>query len=201
MLRAILGVFLIGCGGTAPEHREIVDLHDEFDDGHVVLTSASGNGSSSGSAVTGQLVANTTSALRVSVSLRRPIYLANSGRGQSMIALQVYMSDNRYTSDGTTAFITLPPGAATPVVFVAFCMDFEKDNPTARDRLSVSQVPSAILPVVANVNQYLATNPDADVTSAAQTAIWLAQGVNIRTIRSRFTVTAADEALARRFLM
>jgi hypothetical protein len=202
MNRLMLTMLIVGCAvGPEPPHREVVDLHDELDDGHVNLTSASGNGSSSGSSITARLVSATPSPLRIDVVLSRPIYLANTGRGQNMIALQVYLSDNSYATDGTDAFITLPGQTATPVVFVAFCMDFEKDNPTALDQFFVAEVPTSVLPVVERINRYAAANPDADIVAAAQAAIWLAQGVTIRAIRSRFNVTPADEALARQFLM
>ena len=43
-------------------------------------------------------------------------------------------------------------------------------------------------------------NPDADVTVAAQLAIWLVQGVDTAAIRSKFEFTPADERLARTFI-
>jgi hypothetical protein len=117
-----------------------------------------------------------------------------------MVALHVYMRGGGFYTQGTDSFITLAPDSRLSVQFVAFCMDFEKDNPTAEDRFSVAAMPAELLPVLANIRGYVMANPEIDVTSAAQVAIWLFQGVSIRDIRSRFAVTPEDEVLARQFI-
>jgi hypothetical protein len=62
-------------------------------------------------------------------------------------------------------------------------------------------MPAGVGRVIRNISAYMVANPDADVVAAAQTAIWLAQGVSLRAIESRFAVTPQDVALARQFGM
>ena len=53
---------------------------------------------------------------------------------------------------------------------------------------------------MANIRAYVIANPGADVTVAAQAAIWLVQRKSISEIRTRFPVTPAEERLARNFI-
>lgn len=50
---------------------------------------------------------------------------------------------------------------------------------------------------MARISAYIASNPDTDVTVAAQLAIWLAQDETPADIGARFPFTPADERLAR----
>ena len=196
-------LFLLACmctSGSLVAQITVSELRDEIEAGHVHLVSATGNGSSSGMAVTAYLINRTGAARRINVNLTRPIFLINSGRGQNMIAVQVYLSGGSYTSDGHRSFIILRPQARASVVFVAFCADFEEDNPTAADSFSLGNLPPSLGRVVSNVRAYMIANPDADAVAAGQAAIWLAQGLSIEEIRSRFEVTPSQERLAQQFL-
>jgi hypothetical protein len=195
---SLLACILVSDGISA--QSPITDLHDEIDAARVRLVLAAGNGSSSGSAVTAVLVNETSALKRVDVNLARPIFLRNSGRGQNMVAVQVFLRDGGYTSDGRRAFIALRPSARTSVVFEAYCVDFAKDNPAETDRFTISSVPPDLVRVLANIRAHLSADPSADVVVPAQAAIWLAQGISMREIRERFDVSVAEERLARRFL-
>ena len=76
-------------------------------------------------------------------------------------------------------------------------MDFERDNPSESENFSIGVLPANLNSVMANVNAFVAANPDADVTVAIQVAIWLAQGETITDIQAKFAFTPADEQLAR----
>ena len=161
------------------------------------MISAAGNGGSSGTVVEGILVNQTVTEKKIDIHISSPLYFVNRGAGQNMVAVQVYLGDGAYASDGRRSFIVLKPRAQTRVVFVAFCADFDKENPAIGERFSVETLPAHLARVVAKVNAYMIANPNVDAVPAAQAAIWLAQGETIADIRSKFTVTAADERLAR----
>lgn len=200
MTRIIVGLLVWSLGGSVSAQMAVSDLRGEVDARRIQLVSAAGNGGSSGHAITAYLINETATAKRIDVNLSRPLFLVNAGSGQDMIAIQVYLSDGAYSSDGRRSFITLRSRVRTGVVFVAFCADFDKDNPTERDRFSVGSVPPVLVPVMANIRAHINANPNADVIAAAQAAIWLAQGKSIREIRERFPVTPTEERLARTFI-
>ena len=173
------------------------DLHEEVQAGRVSLVSATGNGNSSGASVEGTLLNNTGQEIHLYTRLRTPLYLSNSGASQNMIAAQVFLRGGRYSSDGARSFITLGPRERAPVTFDAYCVDFDRDNPSPSDRFTVGRVPVALTQVMARIADHLVTNTDDDITVAAQLAVWLAQGEAIETIRPRFDFEPADERLAR----
>lgn len=200
MNRIIVGMLLWSLGGSLFAQTAISDLRDEIDAGRVQLVSVAGNGSSSGTAITAYLLNETATVKRVDVNLSRPLFLVNTGSSQNMIGIQVYLSDGAYSRDGRRSYITLRPRVRTGVLFVAFCVDFDKDNPSERDRFSIGTVPPVLAPVMANIRGYISENPNVDVTVAAQAAVWLAQKKSIGEIRSRFPVTSSEERLARQFI-
>lgn len=179
---------------------DIRELHDELEAGRITLDSAVGNGSSSGAAVSGSLHNQSDAATHVAVYLAKPIYLENSSSRQNMVAAQVYLANGGYRSDGRRAFITLPAHGRTRVQFMAYCADFAKDNPSQHDSFTVAATPPILARTIANINAYAAQHPEADITCAAQVAIWLAQGEAPLKIRAKFTFNAEDEALARSWL-
>ena len=83
---------------------------------------------------------------------------------------------------------------------MAYCVDFEKDNPTQAESFDVADSPSNLDRVTAAIQEYSRKNPNTDITSAAQAAIWMAQGVSIDDIRTKFPVSSSEEILARSFL-
>lgn len=176
------------------------DLGAAIGDGRVALVSARGNGSSSGAAVEGELRNNTRAALRIGINLLTPLFLRNSGRGQNMAATQVFLSDGGYVSDGRRSFIELGPGATSSVTFTAFCLDFDRDNPSAEERLAIARMPDSVQGVMRRLTRYTIANPEADLAIAGQLAVWMAQGEGLEEIRRRFPFSSAEEALARQIL-
>ena len=199
-MRFLIVAFLMIAVGRGASAQVVNDLHDEIDADNIVLVSARGNGSSSGTAVEGYLTNQTEAVRRVNIYLTRPIYLVNSGQGQNMVASEVYYGDGEYLSDGRRPFIELEPGAQTAVRFVAYCVDFDKDNPTQVESFSIGNMPTNLNSVMASINAFAFANPSMNITATAQIAIWLAQGESLEEIQSRFEFTEAEEGLARYFV-
>ena len=199
-MRFLIVAFLMISVSRGASAQVVNDLNDEIDADNIVLVSARGNGSSSGTAVEGYLTNQTVAVRRVNIYLTRPIYLVNSGQGQNMVASEVYYGDGEYLSDGRRPFIELEPGAQTAVRFVAYCVDFDKDNPTQVESFSIGNMPTNLNSVMASINAFAFANPSMDITATAQIAIWLAQGESLEEIQSRFEFTEAEEGLARYFV-
>lgn len=193
----VLGAVL--CASTVAQSA-IKDLQDELDSGQVVLISASGNGSSTGTVISGYLENRSTVSKRININFKQPLFLINSGRGQNMVSLQIYLSDGGYTSDGTNEWIALAARSKTSVKFLAFCVDFEKENPTYSDRFSIGTTPTGIRYVLMNIRSYILAHPDEDIGAAGQAALWMAQGISMSKIRAKFDVSYSEEQLARQFL-
>jgi len=191
---------LIGAFGTAHAQVLVGDLSAVIDNGTVGLVKATGTGSSSGTSVEGYLENRTEREVRINVYLSKPLFLVNHRKGQNMIASQIYHGDGAYRSDGKQSFITLKPRARSRVVFVAYCVDFEKDNPSGDEAFSLGAPPPSLEVVMKNLTNYARSNPDIDITAAAQVAVWLAQGISPKQIAKKFSYTARDEQLARSFL-
>lgn len=200
MTRVLVVLLFCSLGVDASAQTTINDLFAEVEGGRVKLESAAGNGGSSGTVITGYLVNESAAAKRIDVNLSRPLFLINRGTSQNMVVTGVYLSGGQYSTDGRRSFIALRPKSRTAVTFVAYCADFDKDNPSERDRFAVGSIPPVLEPVMAIIRAYVIANPGADVTVAAQVAVWLVQRKSISEIRTRFPVTPAEERLARSFL-
>jgi hypothetical protein len=181
-------------GQTPPE-----DLEDALNAGTVRLQ-AGGTGHSSGVSVTGYLTNTTSGSLAIAIYISNGIYLKNSKAGQDMAAVQVYMADGTYYSRGSDNYIILEPRKRTEVVFVAFCTDFEKENPSEKERLSFTAMPSSLQVIVNKISRYLQDKNEDNLVNAAQIALWLAQGESISSISKKFRFTPEDETAAREIL-
>lgn len=176
------------------------DLAVLLDEGLVVLEDLRGKGASSGNAVEGAIRNLSGRDLRIDIAMAKPVFFRNSGRGQNMIAALILGADGGYVSDGQTSFIDVSGNQRTPISLVAFCADFEKDNPTAAESFTVDTAPPELAGVAARIAQHLRANPDADITVPGQVAVWLARGVSEEEIQEKFPFTRQDVALARAFL-
>ena len=174
----------------SPGVRQLAEL---LDNGSVTLT-ATGNGDSSGFAVDGYLKNNTANRITVNVNIENGIYLKNSGKGQNMLAIQVFQSDGRYNSDGKNYFIVLPAGAAIAIVFNAFCADYNLDNPSPGQTFSVVPVPQSIKDIAARISKHASDNlrSGIDFTVATQLALWRTQGNTRSDISKKFTFYDED---------
>ena len=176
------------------------ELSELISSGAVSLVQARGNGASSGNSIDAVLRNNTERELQINVFLDQPIFLANSGVGQNMIASMVVGDDGSYKQEGSRSIVTLRPSEPFKASMVAYCADFSKENPNSTETFDLSQVPPRLAAVISRVNEYARSNPDVDVTVAAQLAVWLAQDESTVIIAEKFPFTPADEQLARTFL-
>jgi hypothetical protein len=166
----------------------------------VEVTGVQGNGSSSGASLRGKLVNRTGSTLEVDVALREPLYFDNAGSAQNMVATQVYESGGGYYVEGSRRFLELRPNASLPVLFIAYCADFESDNPGELDRLNVAVMPGDIAWAASRIAEYEALNPDTDTVVSAQLALWLSQGETPQEIQQKFSFTQSELDIARAIL-
>ncbi len=179
----------------------VTELNAELAAGGVRLSSMRGNGNSSGSAIEGVLTNLTGRQKNISIHLSRPIYLRNENRsGQNMVATEVLLAGGRYYTEGSKSFITLENEASESVLLVAYCTDFEKENPSRGDGFSVGTLPSILEEVASRIEQHAREYPEEDITIAAQVAIWLAQGVSAEDIAAVFSFSPSDERLARKLV-
>ena len=164
--------------------------------GQVAFSSVRGTGSSSGSSLYGTLVNRTGSEVEVDVMLREPVYFKNRGVGQNMIATQIYGSDGGYYRDAGRSFVAIPANGSMEIMLVAYCADFELDNPTRNERLAVAPIPRSLDTAARRIAAYEAANPNADTLVPAQLALWLAQGLDPAQIRQQFSFSNAQLAEA-----
>ena len=201
---------LTGCsqpstgGSVAGEQQDRVqdstDLADLISSGSVSLVRASGNGASSGNSIDAVLRNNTEREIEVDVFMRQPVFLTNTGVGQNMIASMVVGADGGYMQNGERSVVALKPSEQFNASMVAYCADFEKENPTGAETFAVAQAPAHLAPIITRINEYVLANPNANVTAAAQVAIWMAQNKSPDEIAKKFEFTPADEQLAHQFL-
>ena len=172
-------------------------LGDLLSNDTVTLT-ASGNGSSSGFAVMGFLKNNTQGEIRINVTIDGGLYFINSGKGQNMLAVQIFLSDGGYASDGTKNFLILPSRSNIPVVLDAYCADFDLDNPSSKESFKIASMPSAIKTIASKMSKYTADNfdSDSDYTTATQLALWRSQGKTRTEISKKFDFDDDDWKLS-----
>jgi hypothetical protein len=194
-------LFIVIVAGIPPAlfAQSPVDMDAALRNGDISLM-ASGNGASSGASIDGYLQNNGTRLLRISTVISGGLYLKNSGLAQNMVAVQVYFADGGYYIEDNLLFIELEPGSRTPVMLIAFCADFELDNPSSDDSFRRDSMPSDLRSIAAKVSRYMADYPDEDAVTAAQIAFWLTRGETLESINKKFDFSADDAALARRIM-
>ena len=166
--------------------------------GDVLLGTIRGNGSSSGVALTANVLNTTSATLRLSTRLAPALYYrAATESAQNMLATQVYGADGRYLIIDQESVVEVPPGEPISIVFHAYCVDFEKSNPTSADSFSLAEMPSWLTPLAAGVSRYEESQSyDETAMRRAQIALWLAQGEDPEAIRTTFEASGADLAVA-----
>lgn len=197
-LFAFLAVFAV-FSNSALAQPSISDLQSEMQSGRIAVEGMRGNGSSSGMAIDGRIRNTTQRPVRINTSLRRPMYLGNrtSRSRQNMIAFSLYERGGSYYTYGNNPFIEVPPNQSLDVQLIAYCADFEKDNPGETDQFAISEVPPELSRITQKIADYKRRNPDDEVTIAAQVALWLAQGYSPEEIRTTFQFSSQDEMKAR----
>lgn len=180
--------------------QPVADLSDLVSSGTISLVRANGNGSASGNAIDALFRNNTDSPIDVDVYLREPVFFRNSGVGQNMIASMIVGADGSYMRKSDRQVVTLRPREEFNASVVAYCADFEKENPSASESFSIEQAPPHLAQVIARINAHARSTTNANLTVAAQLAIWMAQGEQPDVIAEKYPFTFEDEQLARQFL-
>ena len=192
--QVVAGVAITLLVGTAHGTKDATgSLNDAVEQGRVAIESVTGSGGSSGTVLNGVVVNATPLAQRILVHLHAPLFFRNRGAAQNMVATQVYGRDGSYwqQTDGKP-YIEVAAGSRLPVTFVAYCVDFDKDNPSAADTFDVIPVPQAVEKVMQQITVYETANRDDDTTRASQLALWVAQGHSLATIGEKFGFDAND---------
>ena len=199
MKRLIIILFFLFATSVAYSQTVTTDLQSSLDSGDIELILIRGKGGSSGFSLDGRIINTSSFTKKIRTHFDRPMYLRNrsSNSRQNMLATQVYRSDRSYFSDGVTSFIELKPNEQADVRFIAYCADFEKENPIGTDSFEIAEIPPHIADIGINITQYEANNSGEDIIVAAQVALWLAQGESPNEIRERFPFSQEDERLAR----
>jgi len=174
------------------EQKTDMTLEEAVLEYYVGLDSVQGQNLSSGAVLDGYLTNLTPVGLEIAVHLATPLFLRNSGSGQNMIVTKVFERGGRYMRRGEDWIVPLEPGERIPVVLVAFCVDFDKPNPTPEESLTVDDLPSNISHVAHQIATYGALHPTTNLTAAAQLALWAAQGVGADQVAGRFDFTDED---------
>jgi hypothetical protein len=191
-------IFLAAVPGPAFA-QTVTDLGEVLRGKQAVL-SVNGNGSSSGTAVEGYLTSSAARTLRININIADGLYLANSGGGQNMVAVQIVLGDGAFYSDGRSSFIQLVSGERTPVVLVAYCANFDLSNPSDRETFTAAAMPSSIKSIASKIARFTAADPMADLTVPAQLALWFSQGETPSSVAKKFSFSSSDEETARKIM-
>lgn len=195
-MKKILNILLIALSLISTvAHSAPVDFVNEIETGKLSIIDTRGNGASSGNAVESYLVNNTPNKKRINIDLSRPLYFVNSGEGQNMIATKIVARNGGYYSDGKNSFIEINPNEKKAITFIAYCVDFERNNPASYESLSIKPVPSNIAKLF---NGIISSKEDNIV--AIQLALWLIQGISVGEIKKKFNFSYEDEVLARKLI-
>lgn len=200
LLTAVAAIAILS--GPALAQTSISDLQAELQSGRISVEAMRGNGSSSGMSIEGRIRNTSQRPVRISTNLRRPMYLGNrtSRSRQNMVAFSVYERGGTYYTDGRNSYIEVPPNQILDVQLLAYCADYEKDNPSITDQFAITDMPPEISEIVRKIANYKSRNPDEDLTRVAQVALWLAQDLSPAEIRRTFEFSAQDEMKAREIM-
>lgn len=180
----------------------VSDLGSELRSGNLSIENLRGTGSSSGLSIQGRIENTTSSPIRIRISLRPAIFLGNrtSRSRQNMIAFSIFQRGGGYYKREGVSYIEFPANQSVAVDMIAYCADFEKENPSSTDSFEAYAVPEELAAVTRKIAAYKNANPDEEVTVAAQVALWLGQGLSPSQIRTTFQFTPSDERKARQIL-
>ena len=186
--------------GNATGQTAVKQLHDTIVKGDLTTEAIVGTGGSTGFVIKGYLVNQSSVDQNINIYLDIPVYFTNRGKGQNMVATQVYGRGGSYFSDGTQGYIRVPENSRTPVEFVAICVDFDKPNPTSTDLFDIADMPAEIHGVVRRITDVEQANSNSDLTVAAQLALWVAQEKTLEDIGKRFKFSQSDVAWMQKIL-
>ena len=188
-----LTIVLIASGSHAEDLVMLLNADE------VRIEQVQGTGYSSGLALQGNLVNTSGRNLEIDVVPSSALYFANRQPGQNMVIVALLERDGSYYTLGNKAFVEVQRGATLPISLIAYCADFDLDNPQSNHTFAVSSLPTTLVGIAEAIRREEERNIEigSDNTTALQVALWLAQGVSADEIRERYPFTAQEERLAR----
>lgn len=194
----LLLLLLASVGCAQPQEAEVPmrSLNNLLASGSVAIQDGRGNGGSTGAVLLASIENMTEQALDVLVHFDAPLFFRNGGRGQNMLATAVYLSDGSYWRNNSgERYISIGPRSSSEgtqaVTFLAYCVDFEKDNPSANDSLARAILPEHLRQVGDQMVRFEQQNPDYQGV-APQLALWRAQGLELEDIALKFSYSNQD---------
>lgn len=186
----------VGCAAPQEAEMRMHSLNDLIASRSVAIQNGRGNGGSTGAVVLAAIENMTEQALNILVHFDEPLFFRNGGRGQNMLATAVYLSDSSYWHNNSgERYIPISPRTSSEstqtVTFLAYCVDFDKDNPSANDPLVRTGLPEHLRRVGDQMVQFEQQNPDYQGV-APQLALWRAQGLELEEIASKFSYSTED---------
>ena len=192
----IVAASVLLAGVVSSASNRLASLNDAVDGGSVAIESMSGTGGSSGAVLNAVLVNETEIVQRILVHLDVPLFFQNRGHAQNMVATQVYGRDGKYWQrNNGVPYVEVAAGSKLPVTFIAYCADFEKDNPSFADAFDVAPLPQRVAMVMRQISAYETANRDVDTTKASQLALWVVQSHTLGSIGEKFRFDARDKAI------
>ena len=172
------------------QDKQLIDLYD-----------IRGTGGSTGTVIEAVLRNLTNKDIRISTNINRGLFLRNSGKGQNMIATQIYRASGEYFVSGEQKFSMVEPFEKMKVLLFAYCADFEKDNPTPQEKFTIKSFPQRYSDIVDKISRYSEKYPkDDSIVKSGQVALWMSQGHSLQKIREKFEISDADAELAYKLL-
>ena len=198
-MRWYLLLFLLTWMGCAqPQEGEVPmrSLNNLIASGSVAIQHGRGNGGSTGTVLLASIENMTEQPLNILVHFDAPLFFRNGGLGQNMLATAVYLSDGTYwLNNSGERYISIGPRSSSDgtqaVTFLAYCVDFDKDNPSANDPLAQADLPEHLRQVGDQIVQFDQQNPDYHGV-APQLALWRAQGLELEDIAMKFSYSNQD---------
>ena len=163
------------------------------DKGDITIEAITGTGRSTGTVVDAVLVNRSPIAHNINVRLDVPIFFVNRGAGQNMVATHVYGQGGSYFLVGSESFVEVAGNSRTPIVLLAYCVDFEKDNPTSNEYFKIGELPAEIEGIMRSIAMVQQENSDLDITVSAQLALWVVQGESLENIRKKFSFDEQED--------
>lgn len=196
-LATVLSLILAAASGGAQPGDQRVELDKAIQQG-LVQAEFQGRGASSGDSILLRLANLTTTRLEVAIA-PGTVLKSVSGAVQDMVVERVRGIPAGERSFRPVDRIVLAARATTEYILLAYCLNFERANPRADSRFSVTV---AEYPEVQRLFAILFQAPPAQRTvGAVQTAVWvITDDVSRRQLQARFPATESDIAGARQLL-
>lgn len=181
--------------------QNVLTIEQAQDKGIVDLRDIRGTGGSTGTVIEAVLRNLTSEKIRISTDINRGLFLRNGGKGQNMIATQIYRASGEYFVRGRKKFSIIEPFEKVAILFLAYCADFGKDNPTPQEKFTIRSVPQKYGDVIDKISRYGKEHPeDERIIISGQVALWLSQGHSLHEIQEKFEVSNTEAKLAYKLL-